>query len=147
MLWFIFFDILWLIICDIGICFTFEWLFVMQLLVISKFYIKNIYFFCFFILIKSNKQIDMTDPFNKWVGLGLKNLDLFNKHVGLVLTYVVEYSWLDTTRHDTNPTCEHKLWLIICDIEICFIFEWLFVMQLLVNSKFYIKNIYFFVFS
>ena len=33
----------------------------------------------------------MTDPFNKWVGLGLRNLDPFNKHVGLVLTYVVEY--------------------------------------------------------
>ena len=33
----------------------------------------------------------MTDPFNNWVWLGLRNLDLFNKHVGLVLTYVVEY--------------------------------------------------------
>ena len=70
----------------------------MQFLVNSKFYIKNIFFFCFvinfffFVLIKSNKQIDTTDPFNKWVGLGLKNLDPFNKHVGLVLTYVVEYS-------------------------------------------------------
>ena len=34
----------------------------------------------------------MTNPFNKWAGLGLMNLDPFNKHVGLVLTYVVEYS-------------------------------------------------------
>ena len=68
----------------------------MQLLVNSKFYIKkniHIYFsFFFFILIKSNKQVDTTDPFNKWVGLGLKNLDPFNKHIGLVLTYVIEYS-------------------------------------------------------
>ena len=69
----------------------------MQLLVNSKFYIKNIYFFCFFIifffiLIKSNKQVDTTDPFNKWVGLGLRNLDPFNKHVGLVLIYVIESS-------------------------------------------------------
>ena len=60
----------------------------MQLRVTSKFYIK----FFFFILIKSNKQVDMTDPFNKWVGLGLGNLDSFNKQVGLVLTYVIEYS-------------------------------------------------------
>ena len=110
-MWFIFFDILWLIICDIGICFIFEWLSVMQLLVNSKFYIKNIYFFCFFIifffiLIKSNKQVDMIDPFNKWVRLGLRNLDPFNKHVGLVLTYVVEYSWLDTTRtRHANMNC------------------------------------------
>ena len=69
----------------------------MQLLVNSKFYIKNIYFFCFFIffffiLIKYNKQVDTSDPFNKWVKLGLRNLDPFNKHVGLVLTYVIEYS-------------------------------------------------------
>ena len=102
-MWFIFFDILWLIICDIVIYFTFEWLFVMQLLVNSKFYIKNIYLFLFFhyfffILIKSNKQVDTTDLFNKWVELGFRNLDPFNKHVGLVLTYVVEYSWLDTTQ-------------------------------------------------
>ena len=110
-MWFIFFDIFWLIICDIGICFIFEWLFVMQLLINSKFYIQNIYFFCFFInfffiLIKSNKHVDTTGPFNKWVGLGLRNLNPFNKHVGLVLTYVVKYSWLDTTqtRH-VNTNC------------------------------------------
>ena len=69
----------------------------MQLLVNSKFYTKNIYIFfffiifVFFILIKSNKQVDTTDPFNKWIRLGLRNLDPFNKHVGLVLTYAVEY--------------------------------------------------------
>ena len=69
----------------------------MQLLVNSKFYIKNIYIYIFFIIfffifIKSNKQVDTTDLFNKWVGLGLRNLDPFNKYVGLVLTNVVEYS-------------------------------------------------------
>ena len=39
------------------------------------------------------------------------------------------------------------LWLIICDIVIFFNFEWLIIMQLLVSSEFYIKNIYLFVFS
>ena len=34
----------------------------------------------------------MIDLFNKWVVLGLRNLDSFNKHIGLVLTYIVEYS-------------------------------------------------------
>ena len=48
------------------------------------------YFFS--ILIKSNKQVDTTDLYNKWVMLGLRNLDLFNKHVGLTLTYIIEYS-------------------------------------------------------
>ena len=33
----------------------------------------------------------MTNLFNKWVMLGLRNLDPFNKHVGLVLIYIVEY--------------------------------------------------------
>ena len=119
-MWFIFFDILWLIICDIEICFSFEWLFVMQLLVSSEFYIKNIYlfwffiihinlvntiFFFFFILIKSNKQVNTTDPFNKWVMLGLKNPDPFNKHVGLVLTHMSEFmSW-----HNMNPTRKYEL--------------------------------------
>ena len=32
------------------------------------------------------------NSFNKWVVLGLRNLDPFNKHVGLILTYIVEYS-------------------------------------------------------
>jgi len=82
----------------------------MQLLVNHEFHIKNIYLFGFFIihtnsvntkiiiiffwviLIKSNKQVDTTDSFNKWVVLGLRNLDSFNKHVGLKLTYIVEYS-------------------------------------------------------
>jgi len=48
----------------------------------------------------------MIDPFNKWVMLGLKNFDPFNKHVRLVLTHIVEYSWVDTTqtRH-VNTNC------------------------------------------
>ena len=33
----------------------------------------------------------MTDPFNKWAALRLRNLDPFNKRVGLVLTYIIEY--------------------------------------------------------
>ena len=70
----------------------------MQLFVCSEFYIKKNLFVCFFInffffiLIKSDKQIDMTDPFNKWIVLRLRNLDPFNKHVELVLTYIIEYS-------------------------------------------------------
>ena len=70
----------------------------MQLLVSFEFYIKNIYvffinfFFFFFILIKYDKQVDMTNPINKWVMLGLRNLYSFNKHVGLVLTYIFGYS-------------------------------------------------------
>ena len=69
----------------------------MQLLVSFNFYIKKIYLFVFsqisfFILIKSDKQVDTTDPFNKWVILELRNLDLFNKHVRLVLTYIIGYS-------------------------------------------------------
>ena len=62
----------------------------MQLFVNFEFYIKNIYFF--FILIKFNRQVDMIDFFNEWVVLELRNLDLFNKQVGLVLTYIVGYS-------------------------------------------------------
>jgi len=46
----------------------------------------------FFILIKSDKQVDTTDSFNKWVMLGLGILDPFNKHVGLVLTHIVGYA-------------------------------------------------------
>ena len=68
----------------------------MQLLVNSKIYIK----FFFLILIKSNKQVNTTNPFNKWVRLGLRNLDPFNKHVGLVLTYVVNTH--DLTRHESD---------------------------------------------
>lgn len=48
--------------------------------------------YIFFALIKSDKWVDMTDPFNKQVVLGLKNLDPFNKHVGLVLIHRVKYS-------------------------------------------------------
>ena len=65
----------------------------MQLLVSFEFYIKNIYllvffnkYIYFFILIKSDKQVDTTDLFNKWVVLGLMNLAPFNNHVWLVLT-------------------------------------------------------------
>ena len=62
--------------------------------------------FFFFILIKSDKQADMIESFNKWVVLGLRNLDLFNKHVGLVLTYIVEYSRVDMTRtRHVNTNC------------------------------------------
>ena len=69
----------------------------MQLLVSFNFYIKKFYLFVFsqisfFILIKSDKQVDTTDPFNKWVVLELRNLDVFNKHVRLVLTYIIGYS-------------------------------------------------------
>ena len=76
----------------------------MQLLVSSEFYIKNIYLFWFFIIhinlvntiffffIKSNKQVDTIGLFNKWVVLGLRNLDPFNKHVGLMLTHIIGYS-------------------------------------------------------
>ena len=61
----------------------------MQLFVNFEFYIKNIFFF---ILIKFNRQVDMIDFFNEWVVLELRNLDLFNKQVGLMLTYIVGYS-------------------------------------------------------
>ena len=77
----------------------------MQLLVSFEFYIKNIYllvffnkYIYFFILIKSDKQVDTTNPFNKWVVLGLMNLDpfnktySFNKYVGLGLTHIVGYA-------------------------------------------------------
>ena len=78
----------------------------MQLLVSFIFYIKKYLFvwffiihinlvdnnFFFFVFIKFDKQVDMIDPFNKWVVLELKNLNPFNKHVGLVLTYIVGYS-------------------------------------------------------
>ena len=62
----------------------------MQLFISSEFYIKI--FIYFIILIKSNKQVDTIALFNKWVILGLMNLNLFNKHAGLVLTYIVGYS-------------------------------------------------------
>ena len=48
--------------------------------------------FFFFILIKSDKHVDTTDLFNKWFVLGLRNLNPFNKHVGLVLTLIAKYS-------------------------------------------------------
>ena len=66
----------------------------------------KISFFFSFILIKSDKQVDMTNLFNKWVVLELRNPNPFNKHVGLGLTYIVK---LSTSRHGTNPTHEHEL--------------------------------------
>ena len=117
-MWFIFFDILWLIICDSNICFSFELLFVIQLLISFEFYIKNIYlfsfsefisiwlilklvFFYFFFMIKYNKQVDKTNPFNEWIVLGLRNPDPFNKYVGLGLTHIAKNShkW---TQHKPN---------------------------------------------
>jgi len=70
---------------------------VIELFVNFEFYIKNIYLFFFsyiyfFILIKFDKEVDMTESFNKWVVLELRNLDLFNKYVRLVLAYIVGYS-------------------------------------------------------
>ena len=56
-------------------------------------------------MIKPDKWIDTTDLFNKQVMLELRNLSLFNKCVGLVLTHIVEYSLVD----DTNPTHKHEL--------------------------------------
>ena len=49
-------------------------------------------------MIKSDKQVDTTNPFNKWIMLRLRNPNPFNKYVGLELTHIVEYSWVDTTR-------------------------------------------------
>ena len=40
---------MWLIICDIKIYFSFEWLFVKQLFISFELYIKNIYLFVFHI--------------------------------------------------------------------------------------------------
>ena len=65
-------------------------------LVFHNLVLKFVYF-CF-VLIKSDKWVDMTNPFYKQVMLELWNLDPFNKRVGLVLTYIVEYSLVDTTR-------------------------------------------------
>ena len=56
----------------------------------------------------------MTDPFNKWVVLRLKNSDPFNKHVNLTLTHIVEYSWVNMTRtQHANMNCHpypHSMW-------------------------------------
>ena len=79
----------------------------MLLLISSKFYIKNKLFVWFFIVqinlfntkiciffafIKFDKWVNMTGPFNKQIVLELRNLDPFNKCVGLVLTHIVKYS-------------------------------------------------------
>ena len=65
-------------------------------LVLHNLVLKFVYF-CF-VLIKSDTWVDMTNPFNKQVMLELRNLDPFNKRVSLVLTYIVEYSLVDTTQ-------------------------------------------------
>jgi len=49
-------------------------------------------------LIKFDKQVNKTDPFNKYIVLKLRNLDPFNKRVKLVLTHIVKYSQVDMTR-------------------------------------------------
>ena len=100
-MWFIFSDILWLIICDIVICLVLNDYLWCNYSLVLNFILKYLFvcfFIVFFILIKSNKQVDITDSFNKCVMLGLKNFDPFNKYVKLVLTYIVEYSWVDTTQ-------------------------------------------------
>ena len=116
----IFFNILWFIICDIEIFFSFKWLFFMKLLVSYEFYIKKNYFlvfnssyqfgwykdFFFLALIKSDKQVNTTNLFNKQIVLELRNLDLFNKNIDLVSIHIVKYL---KSRHDTNPTHEHVL--------------------------------------
>ena len=58
---------------------------------ILKIYNFFVFQFFLFVLIKSDKQVDTINPFNKWVVLGLRNLDPFNKHVRLVLTRIVGY--------------------------------------------------------
>ena len=50
--------------------------------------------------------MNSTVLFSKWVVLGLKNLDSFNKRVKLVLTL---YGRILMSWHDTNPTREHEL--------------------------------------
>ena len=48
--------------------------------------------------------------------LGLRNLDLFNKRVWLVLTHTIEYSLADTTQiQHANTNC-HPLLLYIVTI-------------------------------
>ena len=114
-MWFILFNILWLIICDIEILryvlILNDYLWCIYLLV-PNFILKNIYFLVFhnldqfgkyynlhifFALRKYNKWVDTTDSFSKQVVLGLRNLDLFNKYVWLGLTHIVKYSLIDTT--------------------------------------------------
>ena len=59
----------------------------------------------FFALIKFDKWVDTTNPFNKYVALGLKILNLFNKYVGLEMTYD-SYNQILMSKHDTNLTRE-----------------------------------------
>ena len=50
---------------------------------VLNFILKIYIYFYFFILIKFDKQVDLTDLFNKWFMLGLRNSNPFNKHVRL----------------------------------------------------------------
>ena len=63
-------------------------------LVFHNLVLKFVYF-CF-VSIKSDKWVNTTNSFNKQVVLRLRNLDPFNKRVGLVLTHIVKYSLVDT---------------------------------------------------
>ena len=76
-------------------------------------------------MIKYNKQIDTTDPFNKWIVLELRNFNPFNKHVGLVLTYIVEYLWVDTIQiQHANTNCHPYLWsltIAFCPLPYIFV--------------------------
>ena len=74
-------------------------------LVFHNLVLKFVYF-CF-VSIKSDKRVDTTNSFNKQVVLGLRNLNPFNKRVGLVLTHIVEYSLVDTTRIQHTNTNYH----------------------------------------
>ena len=49
----------------------------------------------------------MINPFNKWVVLGLRNLDPFNKPIGLV--YVGPYNRILMGWYNRNTTHEHEL--------------------------------------
>ena len=65
-------------------------------LVFHNLVLKFVYF-CF-VSIKSDKWVNTTNSFNKQVVLRLRNLDPFNKRVSLMLTHIVEYLLVDTTR-------------------------------------------------
>ena len=59
---------------------------------LTRLILKFVYIFFLFTLIKSIKWVDTTDPFNKYVMLGLKNHYSFNKQVELRSTYLIKYS-------------------------------------------------------
>ena len=51
----------------------------------------------FFTLIKFNKWVNTTNPFNKQFVLELRNPDPFNKYIELVSTHIVKCLRVDTT--------------------------------------------------